>query len=317
MPFDEEQVQSFHSTVAQLLFVTMRCRQDIQTAVAFLTTRVKDPGEDDWIKLRGVLKYLHGTVYLSLTLDVSEMNLVRWWVNTSFFVHSDYRSHTGAVLSLGKGGVIRMSQKQKINTKMNSTEEEVVGVDDASSQILWTNYFIKAQGYSIDKMLVYQDNQSAILLETNGRQSSGKQTRHLNISYFFITDRIKGNEMTMNYCPATKMVGDHFTKPLKGALFQKFRLVIMSVDPEVPDVDLAWERESLPVMPQECVGDNITQVSVTSILVHCGIFIGLGKVFPVETTGKYSMDDWFSLLCLKMTLFLVAFLARVFFLRPI
>ncbi len=53
---DKEQAQAFHSTVAQLLFVTMRCRWDIQTAVAFLTTRVKNPDEDDWIKLRRVLK---------------------------------------------------------------------------------------------------------------------------------------------------------------------------------------------------------------------------------------------------------------------
>ncbi len=52
MPFEEEQVQSFHSTVAQLLFFFMRCQQDIQTVVVFLTTRVKDPDEDDWIKLR-------------------------------------------------------------------------------------------------------------------------------------------------------------------------------------------------------------------------------------------------------------------------
>ncbi len=44
---EEEQAQCFHSTVAQLLFVTMRCRRDIQTAVAFLTTRVKSPDEDD------------------------------------------------------------------------------------------------------------------------------------------------------------------------------------------------------------------------------------------------------------------------------
>ncbi len=73
-----------------------------------------------------------------------------------------------------------MSRKQRLNTK-SSTEAEVVGVDDASSQILWTNYFLKAQGYYIDNTLVYQDNQSAILLETNGKQSSGKRTEHMNI----------------------------------------------------------------------------------------------------------------------------------------
>jgi len=45
---DNQRAQCFHGTVAQLLFVTMQCRRDIQTAVVFLTTRVKDPDEDDW-----------------------------------------------------------------------------------------------------------------------------------------------------------------------------------------------------------------------------------------------------------------------------
>ncbi len=216
-----------------------------------------------------MLKYLHGTVYLSLTLDASQMALVRWWVDASFAVHPDYRSHTGAVLSLGKGGVTSISRKQRLNTK-SSMEAEVVGVDDASSQILWTNYFIKAQGYKIDEMLVYQDNQSAILLEKNGKQSSGKRTRHMNIRYFFITDRVNKGEMTIGYCPASEMIGDHFTKPLQGALFRPFRSIIMNVDEEVPDADLAWERELISFMPQECVGDNIALVSVTRLMVLGG-----------------------------------------------
>ncbi len=52
--------------MAQLLFMSTRARQDIQTAVAFLTTRVKNPDENDWGKLKRVLKYLNGTRYLKL-----------------------------------------------------------------------------------------------------------------------------------------------------------------------------------------------------------------------------------------------------------
>jgi len=208
-------------------------------------------------------------VYLSLTLDTSNLTFMHGWVDASFAVHPDYRSHTGAVLSLGKGGVISVSRKQRLNTK-SSTEAEVVGVDDASSQILWTNYFIKAQGYQISETLVYQDNQSAILLEKNGKQSSGKRTRHMNIQYFFITDRIKRGEMTMKYCPSSEMIGDHFTKPFQGVLFRRFRTIIMNVDETVPDADLAWERELVDTMPQECVGDNVALVTVTRVLVHSG-----------------------------------------------
>ncbi len=62
---NEEQVLAFHHTVVQLLFMAMRARQDIQTPVAFLTTRAKSPDEDDWGKLKRVLKYLNGTKYLN------------------------------------------------------------------------------------------------------------------------------------------------------------------------------------------------------------------------------------------------------------
>ncbi len=65
-PLDEERALAFHHTVAQLLFMATRVRQDIQRAVAFLTTRVKSPDEDNWGKLKRVLKYLNGTKYLKL-----------------------------------------------------------------------------------------------------------------------------------------------------------------------------------------------------------------------------------------------------------
>ncbi len=116
------------------------------------------------------------------------------------------------------------------------------GIDDPSSQILWTNYFIKMQGYYIDDTIVYQENQSAILLKRYGNQSSSKCTRYMNIRYFFITDRIKQRQMMVGYCLASEMIGDYFTKPLQGALFCKFQAIIMNINKEVPDVYLAWER---------------------------------------------------------------------------
>ncbi len=35
-------------------------------------------------------------------------------------------------------------------------------------------------------------------------------------------------------------------------------------------MDLAWERDLVPVMPQECVGYNIALVSVTRLIVENG-----------------------------------------------
>ena len=87
--------------------------------------------------------------------------------------------------------------------------------------------------------MMYQDNQSAILLENNGRRSSGKRTKHINMRYYFISDPIRKNELHVEYCPTQLMVADYFTKPLQGALFIKFWAIIMNLPLKTPVVHSA------------------------------------------------------------------------------
>eukprot|EP00957_Ditylum_brightwellii_P153965 11719015-Ditylum_brightwellii.AAC.1 len=70
--------------------------------------------------------------------------------------------------------------KQKLNTK-SSTETKLVAVDDAMPYMLWTTYFLDVQGYSIANAELYQDHLSAMLLEQNGKWSSRKRTKHINM----------------------------------------------------------------------------------------------------------------------------------------
>ena len=229
----------FHHNVAKLLFLCKRARPDLQTAVAFLSTRVQRPDRDDYKKLARGMKYLRKTITMPLTLEADDLQLVHWWIDGAFATHRDMRSHTGGAMSLGKGVIYGTSTRQKLNTR-SSTEAELVAVDDCMSQILWTRYFLAAQGYNINDCIVYQDNKSAILLEQNGRASSSKRTRHINIRYYFVTDRANCGEIKLKHCPTTEMLGDYFTKPLQGGLFTKFRDRILNVqaDPStVPSED--------------------------------------------------------------------------------
>jgi hypothetical protein len=167
---------------------------------------------------------------MALTLEGDEATIIKWWVDASFTVHPDMKSHTGGTMSMGKGSVYSASTRQKLNTK-SSTEAELVGVNNVMPQVLWTRYFLEGQGYTVTDSIVNQDNQSAILLKKNGRASSGKRTRHINIRYFFVADRIEAGEMSVQYCPTGEMVADFFTKPLQGIQFKKFRDLIMNIDP--------------------------------------------------------------------------------------
>ena len=85
------------------------------------------------------------------------------------------------------------SRNHKLNIK-SSPEEKLVGVDDVPTQVIWIRYFLKEQGYMIHDDIIYQYNQSAIKLDNNGKQSSSKRTRYINIRYYFITDRIMKQE---------------------------------------------------------------------------------------------------------------------------
>ena len=104
-------------------------------------------------------------------LGADNDGLLMWYVDASFAVHPNMCGHTGGGLTLGRGFPISTSTKQKLNTR-SSTESELVGVDDMMPIILWTRYFLIAQGYGIIENLLLQDNKSAILLEHNGKASS-------------------------------------------------------------------------------------------------------------------------------------------------
>ena len=138
------------------------------------------------------------------------------------------KSHTGVIMTMGGGAIISSSRKQKLNTR-SSTEAELIAADDALTDIMWTKEFLRAQNYGVKKTVLFQDNKSAMLLETNGKESSGRRTRHINIRYFGIQDYVERKEFELEYCPTDDMLADYPSKPLQGEKFQKFRKVIMNL----------------------------------------------------------------------------------------
>ena len=226
----KDMAEVYHTFTAKLLFACKRARPDLQTLVSVLCTRVKSPTVDDWNKLLQGLKFVEQTVNDKLTLRVDDIRRITWWSDASFAVHAkDFRSHTGGVMSFGKGAVVAISSKQKLNAR-SSTDAELIGADDVMSPLLWTRLFLEAQGIEVQENIMFQDNKSAIILSENGKGSSGKRTRALNIRFFFIHDQINQGNLRVVYCPTTDMRADYLTKPLQGKLFHDHRAFIMGFD---------------------------------------------------------------------------------------
>jgi hypothetical protein len=225
-PLEKEGAEIFHSVVAKLLYVSLRARADILLAISFLCTRVSKSTTEDQTKLKRVLEYLKGTLHYKYILGADNMSKLRSWVDASYAVHPDMKSHTGGVMSFGIGGLICKSSKQKLNTK-SSTEAEVVGASDYLPNTMWMQMFLAEQGYKLEESVLEQDNESAMKLEKNGRMSAGQKSRHIHIRYFWIKDRTENSGIVIRHCPTLEMLADFFTKPLQGNLFRRFRDVIL------------------------------------------------------------------------------------------
>ena len=105
----------------------------------------------------------------------------------------------------------------------------MIAADDQLPYILLTNHFLNWQGYNAKYTILYQDNNSAILLKKNGNKSSSKRKKHIAIRYYLITDRVKADELNIDFCPTGDMVADYFTKPMQEKKFYQFRKEIMNL----------------------------------------------------------------------------------------
>ena len=244
---DENKSEVFHHIVSKLLYVSKRARIDIDLTISFLCTRVSKSTIQDWEKLRRLLVYLKNTKEMTRTIGADNLDVLHTWVDASYAIHEDMRSHTGGISSMGTGCVHHKSTKQQLNTK-SSTESEVVGASDYLPWTIWLKMFLEAQGYKLTTCYYYQDNESAIRLIKNGKKSSRDKTRHIKIRYFFIADVIKRENLTVKACRSEHMVADYYTKPLQGKLFRKMRDKIMGLVPMMTEERV--ENDKNDVMKQ-------------------------------------------------------------------
>ena len=170
------------------------------------------------------MNYIYSTQKLGITFEPNlELNV---YIDASYGVHPDGKSQTGVTICMGKGPIFARSVKQKIVSK-SSTESELIALSDACSQVISTRNFITAQGLTIGPANVYQDNQSVMHLIKNGFSNS-ERTRHINIRYFWLKDRMESGDIKIIYLKTEDMIADILTKPIQGKLFIKLRSLLLN-----------------------------------------------------------------------------------------
>ena len=227
---DEDEMKYFHTYVAKLLYLAKRTRPECLVATSFLCTRVTRSTKQDKTKLDRVMGYLRRTPNQTIVFRPGQLGIMpRQYVDASYGVHVDGKSHTGACIIIGDtGAVFNKSSKQSIVTK-SSTEAELVAGSDALNQLLHARELVKhqdkLQSYKDGKELylapspLYQDNKSTIELIKTGRAKHEK-SRHINIRHFWMHGKVLDKSIVIEYMPTKTMIANVLTKPLQGEQFR-------------------------------------------------------------------------------------------------
>ena len=160
-------------------------------------------------------------------------------------------------MSFGTEVLMPKSPKQKMNTK-SSTEAEVVEASYYIPNVIWSELFLKHQGMLLQSNDFNQDNQSEMKLEVNGKRSCGSGSRHINIRYFFMKNRLDTENINITYCPTEEMLADLYAKPLQSNLFRIFRDVVMGLK------HISTLKRPPISADQERVGNNVSLESDNS-----------------------------------------------------
>ena len=129
-----QQEDLYLNIVERIRFVSFRPQSDLKTSIAFLTMRVYHPNIDDYKNLVRCVRRIRATEEITITLEASKASVTRWWIDSTYGVHSDTNIHSGGMMSLEKGAIQRKSINQKLNTQ-SSTGANIVGVDNHMSSI--------------------------------------------------------------------------------------------------------------------------------------------------------------------------------------
>ena len=227
---NETEGKQFLSMVMKLSFLAQRSRPDLLTATASLTTKASKPTEQDKERLLHLLRYLNGSKEKGLCLRPGKSLDIKLYVDASFAEEPKRVSRTGFYMTMGESAlIIARSVKQKLVTR-STMESEIVAIDDSSSVVMLVENTATIMGIPLGPVIIYEDNQSTITAIKNGT-TSAERTRHIDVKYFWLHDKIKSGKMILRYIKSEENIADYFTKSIcTPGLFSKFVKQILNWD---------------------------------------------------------------------------------------
>ncbi len=224
---DSEESLKYRSILMQVMYLC-RTRPDIKLPTVFLTTRMQNPTKSDLEKLNKIRGFIHKTKSDGITFKPEEIQIYGS-SDASWGTHTDGKSHTGVILTLGKlnGPITVISSKQTIVTR-SSTEAELLAANSAMDEITWMRGLLEELGFKQSTVTLKLDNKSTITIIKRGPGRIGR-TKHINVRYFAMIEQIQNNAIKLEFVKSEEQMADGLTKPLPPNAYKQWRKCILNI----------------------------------------------------------------------------------------
>jgi hypothetical protein len=221
---DPEAKRMYQRMVGSLMYAMVATRPDIAFAVSATGQFASNPQQEHWVAIRHILRYLKGSADFALVyprqgnLKFEGFTDADWGGN-----RPDRRSTSGYVYLIGSTALSWSSTRQK-SVSLSTTEAEYIASSGAAQELIWLRRLLKdvqnislcpvPADHAVDlpSTPLHIDNQSAMSLTQTPEYR--KRTKHIDISYHFVREKVASGEITVIWTPTDDMTADILTKAL-------------------------------------------------------------------------------------------------------
>jgi hypothetical protein len=206
---DPKVVEPYQELIGSLLYLSGCTRPDIAQAVGVLSRFMSAPSDVHLSAAKQVIRYLASTVNLGLQFSRGE-NVLIGYCDADYAGDVDKRKSTSGHVFLVNGTAISWASKLQPTVAMSTCEAEFVAAANAAKEALWLKTLLGDFTGKVQPVKLYVDNQGALKLIHHPH--SHQRTKHIDIAYRFIQDRVERGEIICEYVETASMVADCITK---------------------------------------------------------------------------------------------------------
>lgn len=216
----------YREAIGSLLYLANGTRPDITYAVNVLSRHQSSYTDEDWVKVKRVLRYLRDTVNLGLKYTGSGDSL-ECFVDASLGISDINGKSTSSIIVKLFNDIIFWRTKKQTHVALSSMEAEDITMSLGCKELVSMKKMCKRIIRVELIPIMYEDSKSAI----NFAKSDESQTlKHIaKLCFHYVKLEISKKNIIIKWVGTNDQLADALTKAVGKTKFEKFRNIVLSV----------------------------------------------------------------------------------------